>query len=177
MVWRPRRPIESSSHSRRECGQLVRYQPADFLPLSLLAENSDFQPWWRIVEFVLCVLTAIIILAWVAFGTTKLQNRAYLFVGMVAAYVVSGFFVYLCGLAIGTRLWGKSDYAVSVEWIFKLPVLTPLPSKSKRPKTTSPVIRTYQGLKPFPPGTVVNFALLRPLGATNEVLRKSRQSG
>jgi hypothetical protein len=79
-----------------------------FLPLSLLAENSDFQRWWRIVGLVLSVLTAIVILAWAVFGTTKLQNRAYLFVGMVAAYVVSGFFVYLSGLAIGTRLWGKS---------------------------------------------------------------------
>jgi hypothetical protein len=78
-----------------------------FFPLSLLAENSDFQRWWRTVGFVLSGLTAIVILAWVVFGTTKLQNRAYLFVGMVVAYVVGGFFVYLCGLAIGTRLWGK----------------------------------------------------------------------
>ena len=78
-----------------------------FLPLSLLAENSDFQRWRRTVGLVLFILVAIVTLAWVAFGTTQLRNRAYLFVGMVAAYVVSGFFVYLCGLGIGTRLWGK----------------------------------------------------------------------
>jgi len=79
-----------------------------FFPLSLLAENSDFQRWWRTVGFVLSGLTAIVILAWVVFGTTKLQNRAYLFLGAMAAYVASGFFVYLCGLASGTRIWGKS---------------------------------------------------------------------
>lgn len=79
-----------------------------FSPLGLLAENSNFQRWRHVVGIVLSVLTAIIILAWVAFGTTKLQNRAYLFVGMVAAYLVSGFFVYLWGLAFGTRFWGKS---------------------------------------------------------------------
>ena len=79
-----------------------------FFPLSLLAENSDFRRWWRTVGFVLSGLTAIVILAWVVFGTAKLQNRAYLFVGMVVAYVVGGFFVYLSGLAMGSRLWGKS---------------------------------------------------------------------
>jgi len=79
-----------------------------FFPLSLLAENSDFQRWWPTVGFVLSGLTAIVILTRVVFGATKLQNRAYLFVGMVVAYVVGGFFVYLCGLAIGARLWGKS---------------------------------------------------------------------
>jgi hypothetical protein len=79
-----------------------------FLPLSLLTENSDFQRWWRIAGFVLSALAAVVILVWVFFGTIKLQTRAYLFVGIVATYIVSGFFVYLCGLAIGTRIWGKS---------------------------------------------------------------------
>jgi hypothetical protein len=79
-----------------------------FLPLSLLAENSDFQRWWRIVGLVLSAQAAVVILAWAFFGTVKLQNRAYLFVGIVATYVVNGFFVYLCGLTIGTRIWRKS---------------------------------------------------------------------
>jgi hypothetical protein len=79
-----------------------------FLPLSMVAENSNLQRWCRIVGLVLSVLTAIVILAWVAFGTIGLKNRAYLFLGMAAAHVVSGFFVYLCGLAIGSRLWGRS---------------------------------------------------------------------
>lgn len=78
-----------------------------YLPLSLLAENSDIQRWCRIVGFVLSVLAAIVILAWVALGTTSLQNRAYLFVGMVAIYLVSGFFLYVCALAVGTRLWRR----------------------------------------------------------------------
>ena len=79
-----------------------------FLPLSLLIENSDFQQWWRIVGFVLSALIAIVILAWAVFGARALQIRAYLFLGAMAAYVASGFFLYLCGLAIGTRIWGKS---------------------------------------------------------------------
>jgi hypothetical protein len=79
-----------------------------FLPLSLLVENSDFQRWWRIVGFILSALIAIVVLAWAVFGARELQNRAYLFLGAMAAYVASGFFVHLCGLAIGTRIWGKS---------------------------------------------------------------------
>jgi heme/copper-type cytochrome/quinol oxidase subunit 4 len=79
-----------------------------FLPLSLFVENSDFQRWWRIVGFVLSGIVAIVVLAWAVFGARELQNRAYLFIGAMAVYVASGFFVYLCGLAIGTRIWGKS---------------------------------------------------------------------
>jgi 4-amino-4-deoxy-L-arabinose transferase-like glycosyltransferase len=79
-----------------------------FLPLSLLVENSDFQRWWRTVGFVSFALIAIVVLARAVFGARELQNRAYLFLGAMAAYVASGFFVYLCGLAIGTRIWGKS---------------------------------------------------------------------
>lgn len=79
-----------------------------FLPLSLLVENSDFQRWWRIVGFVLSALIAIVVLAWAVFGAAELQNRAYLFLGAMVTYVASGFFVYLCGLAIGTRICGKS---------------------------------------------------------------------
>ena len=80
-----------------------------FLPLGLLAENSAFQRWRRTAGFVLSVLAAVTILVWVAFGITSLRIRAYLFIGMLAAYVVSGFFVYLCGLTIGGRLWRSSD--------------------------------------------------------------------
>jgi hypothetical protein len=79
-----------------------------FLPLSLLAENSNFQRWWRIVGFVLSALIAIVVLAWTFFGARELKNRAYLFLGAMAAYIASGFFVYLWGLAIGTRIWGRS---------------------------------------------------------------------
>jgi hypothetical protein len=79
-----------------------------FFPLSLLVENSDLKRWCRIVGFVLSVLAAIVILAWVALGTTRVQNRAYLFVGIVAMYLGSAFFVYLCCLAVGTRVWRRS---------------------------------------------------------------------
>ena len=79
-----------------------------FLPLSLLIENSDFKQWWRIVGFVLSALIAIVILAWAVFGARTLQIRAYLFLCAMASYVASGFFFYLCGLAIGTRIWGKA---------------------------------------------------------------------
>ena len=78
-----------------------------FLPLSLLAEKSNFQRLWRIAGFILSALVAIVVLAWADFGARELQNRAYLFLGAMAVYVASGFFVYLCGLAIGTRIWGK----------------------------------------------------------------------
>lgn len=60
-----------------------------FLPLGWLAENSNLRRWWRTMGLVLSVIIAIVILAWVAFGATRLQNRAYLFVGVVATYVVS----------------------------------------------------------------------------------------
>ena len=80
-----------------------------FFPLGLLAESSTFQRWWRVIGLVLSALAVILILAWVTFGTAGLKTRAYLFLGMVAVYVVSGFFVYLCGLAIGTRLWKSPD--------------------------------------------------------------------
>jgi len=79
-----------------------------FLPLSLIAENSNFQRWCRIVGFVLSALVAIVVLAWVDFGTAQLKMRTFLLVGMVLVYVVSGFFVYLCGLAIGSRLFGRA---------------------------------------------------------------------
>jgi hypothetical protein len=80
-----------------------------FLPLSLLAENSDFKRWRRITGFVLLALIAIVVLAWTFFGARELKNRAYLFLGAMAAYVVGGFFVYLCGLAIGTRFGESPD--------------------------------------------------------------------
>ena len=80
-----------------------------FLPLGLLAENSTFQRWRRIVGLVLVVFAVVTILVWAAFGITSLRIRAYLFVGMLAVYVVGGFFVYLCGLAIGGRLWQSPD--------------------------------------------------------------------
>src|SRR5205807_1584305 len=75
-----------------------------FLPISLLVEKTNFERWWRVVGLVLSALAFILILAWVTFGTAGLKTRAYLFLGLAAIYVVSGFFVYLCGLAIGTRL-------------------------------------------------------------------------
>jgi hypothetical protein len=80
-----------------------------FLPLSLLAEKSNFQRLWRIAGFILSALVAIVVLAWADFGARELQNRAYLFLGAMAVYVASGFFVYLCGLAIGTRIWESPD--------------------------------------------------------------------
>jgi hypothetical protein len=80
-----------------------------FLPLSLLAEKSNFQRLWRIAGFILSAPVAIVVLGWAVFGARELQNRAYLFLGAMAVYVASGFFVYLCGLAIGTRIWGSPD--------------------------------------------------------------------
>jgi hypothetical protein len=78
-----------------------------FLPLSLLAEKSNFQRLWRIAGFVLSALIVVVVLGWADFGARELQNRAYLFLGAMAVYVASGFFVYPCGLAVGTRIWGK----------------------------------------------------------------------
>lgn len=79
-----------------------------FLPLGMLAEKSNLLSWCRNVGFVLSGSIIIVALTWVWFGTAGLKNRAYLFSGMVAVYVISGFFAYLCGLTIGTRLWGRS---------------------------------------------------------------------
>jgi hypothetical protein len=78
-----------------------------FLPLRLLAEKSNFQRLWRIAGFIFSALVAVVVLGWADFGARELQNRAYLFLGAMAVYVASGFFVYLCGLAIDTRIWGK----------------------------------------------------------------------
>ena len=79
-----------------------------YLPLGWLAENSDLRRWWRTIGLALSAIIAIIVVAWTGFGTSSLRSRAYLFVGVAATYVVSGFFVYLCGLRIGARLLGRS---------------------------------------------------------------------
>lgn len=78
-----------------------------YLPLGWLAENSDLRRWWRTMGLALSVIMAVVILAWIGVGASSLRNRAYLFVGVVATYVVSGFFAYLRGLRIGARLLGS----------------------------------------------------------------------
>lgn len=79
-----------------------------FLPLSLLSERFDFRRWLRVSGFSTCALAAVVAPGWIYIGITKTESR---WVGLVSAggsfclYLVGGFFVYLCCLAVCRRVF------------------------------------------------------------------------
>jgi hypothetical protein len=79
-----------------------------FLPLSLLSERFDFRRWLRVVGFSTGALVAVVAPGWIYIGITKVESR---WLGLVSAggslclYLVGGFFVYLCCLAICRRVF------------------------------------------------------------------------
>ena len=79
------------------------------MPVSLIAEKTNLKTWLRIVGVSLATLMVPVALAWASVGTMKPQNRVYLVVGSVSVYVVAGFFVYLCSLAVSPRVLRKSQ--------------------------------------------------------------------
>jgi hypothetical protein len=80
-----------------------------FMPVSLLAEETSLKTWLRIVGVSLVALTVPVALAWASAGAIKPQHRVYLVVGSVSVYVVAGFFVYLCSLALSPRILRRSQ--------------------------------------------------------------------
>ena len=78
------------------------------LPVSLLAERFSFRRWWRIVALLTFSLTAIVVVALVCFSRASGQSTAWLPVLVctsLALYLVSGFFVYLCCVAVCRRMF------------------------------------------------------------------------
>jgi hypothetical protein len=71
-----------------------------FVPVSLLAERTNLQSWRRNVGVLLVALTVPVALAGASVGTISPQNQVYLVVSSVGVYVIAGFFVYLCSLAL-----------------------------------------------------------------------------
>jgi hypothetical protein len=84
-----------------------------FMPVSLVAESSSFRHWLTIVGGLLVALTAVVVLVWIFVRTIKPENRVYVVVGSVCLYLVGGFFVYLCCLGVGRRLWPPSSSRTS----------------------------------------------------------------
>ena len=79
-----------------------------FVPLSLLAENSNLTVWLLIAGALSLGLTVAAILGWFFVRSVSHQGRVFLLVGSATAYVVGGFFVYLSGLAVCSRIWPRS---------------------------------------------------------------------
>ena len=79
-----------------------------FVPLSLLAENSKLTVWLLIVGGLSLGLTVAAISGWFFVRSVSHQGRVFLLVGSATAYVVGGFFVYLCSLAASSRIWPTS---------------------------------------------------------------------
>ncbi len=79
-----------------------------FLPLSLLSERLDFRRWLRVVGFSAGTLLAVVAPGWIYIGITKTESRL---LGLVSAggslclYLVGGFLVYLCCLAVCRRVF------------------------------------------------------------------------
>ena len=79
-----------------------------FLPLSLLAERYSFRRWWRILAFFIFTLTAVVAIAAVCFSRAGGQPTPWLPVLVCTAlslYLVGGFFVYLCCVAVCRRMF------------------------------------------------------------------------
>lgn len=79
-----------------------------FLPLSLLSERFDFRQWLRVIGFANGALVAVVVLGWIYIGITKPESRwpgLVSAVGSLCLYLVGGFFVYLCCLAVCRRVF------------------------------------------------------------------------
>ena len=79
-----------------------------FLPLSLLAEYYSFRRWLRIVALLTFSLTAIVVVASVCFSREGGQPTPWLPVLVcvsLALYLVGGFFVYLCCVAVCRKMF------------------------------------------------------------------------
>lgn len=84
-----------------------------FMPVSVLAEKTNLRSWLRVVGVSFGALALAVVSAWVFVGTTKPQNRVYLIAGTVAIFVVGGFFVYLCSLALYVRAKTSRSFSVN----------------------------------------------------------------
>jgi len=74
-----------------------------FLPLSLLAERLNFGRWVQMVGALSAVLTMVVVSAWIVALTVKPKNHWLIPFSVGASlvlYIVGGFFVYLCCLAV-----------------------------------------------------------------------------
>lgn len=79
-----------------------------FLPLNLLAERFNFRVWWRTVALLTFALTAIFVVAAVCLSRSGGQATRWLPVLVctgLALYIVGGFFVYLCCVAICRKMF------------------------------------------------------------------------
>jgi len=79
-----------------------------FLPLSLVAERFSFRRCWRIVTLLTLSLTAIAVVAAVCFGRAAGKPTPWLLVLVCTSfvlYIVGGFFVYLCCVAVCRRMF------------------------------------------------------------------------
>jgi hypothetical protein len=79
-----------------------------FLPLSLVAEHFSFRRWWQTVALSTGVLTVIVVIAAVFAGPTEARVTGWLTLLIPAGlglYLVGGFFVYLCCIGIGRRMF------------------------------------------------------------------------
>jgi hypothetical protein len=79
-----------------------------FLPLSLLAERFTFRRWWRIVALLTFALTTIVVVATICFSRAGGQATPWLPVLVCTSlvlYLVGGFFVYLCCVAVCRRMF------------------------------------------------------------------------
>lgn len=79
-----------------------------FLPLSLLAGRFGFRRCLRTVAFISFLLTAFVVVAAVCFSRTGGQETNWLpalVCSALALYLVGGFFVYLCCVAVFRRMF------------------------------------------------------------------------
>jgi hypothetical protein len=79
-----------------------------FLPLSLLAERFSFRRWWCTVVLLTFSLVAIVVVASVCFSRAGGQPTRWLPVLVctgLAFYLVGGFLVYLCCIAVCRRVF------------------------------------------------------------------------
>ena len=83
-----------------------------FVPVSLLAESSNFRRWLSIVSASLVALTGVVV-AWFFVGSIKQQNRVFLVGGSLCVYFVGGLLVYLCCLAVCRRIWPPNPSPLS----------------------------------------------------------------
>jgi hypothetical protein len=78
-----------------------------FFPVSLLAERLSLRRSLQIVRGFLVALTIVVVLAWMLVVIAKPNKHCLVLFSLgvsLSLYLLSGFFVYLCGLAAGRRI-------------------------------------------------------------------------
>ena len=78
-----------------------------FFPVSLLAERLSLRRSLQIVRGFLVALTVVVVLAWMLVVIAKPNKHCLVLFSLgvsLSLYLLSGFFVYLCGLAVGGRI-------------------------------------------------------------------------